>query len=99
MGYVRNNSRDYLARLQNQKAIAAAELAHEERRLQQIRETEMEIARIEHKRLVVRDQIKEATASTKHRMPPPIHGGPKGLLEAAKESAAYDKRRRQTQDA
>ena len=98
MTYVRNNSREYLARLQHQRNIAAAELEAEERRLQQIRDAEMELARIEHKRRVVKDQIRDATAPNKRRLPPPIHGGRKGLLEAAQESAAYDKRKRVTCD-
>jgi hypothetical protein len=96
MSYIRGKSSDYLARLQHQKQIAAAELEHEERRLQQIRDAEMELARIEHKRRVVRDQIKDATTPSKRRLPPPIHGGKKGLEEAARESYEYDKRRRPT---
>jgi hypothetical protein len=99
MGYVRGNSREYLARLQHQKAIAAAELEAEERRLQAIRDAEMDLARINHKRRVVADQIKDATAPNKRRLPPPIHGGRKGLQEAAQESAAYDRKRRQHQHA
>ena len=98
-GYVRGNSRDYLARLQHQRAIAAAELEAEEKRLQQIRDTEMEIARIEHKRRVVKDQIQDALNPAKRKLPPPIHGGRQGLLEAVRESVAYDKRRRQPQNA
>jgi hypothetical protein len=99
MGYQHGKSSDYLARLKHQKAIAAAELEHEERRLQQIRDAEMELARIEHKRRVVKDQIKDATSPAREKLPPPIHGGRKGLLEATKESMDYDKRRRQLQDA
>jgi hypothetical protein len=97
--YIRGNSSDYLARLKHQKAIAAAELEAEERRLQQIRDAEMDLARIEHKRRVVKDQIKEALTPNKRRLPPPIHGGRQGLLEATREAADYDKRRRQIQDA
>jgi hypothetical protein len=96
MSYVRGNSSEYLARLKHQKAIAAAELEHEERRLQQIRDAEMELARLNHKRRVVADQIKDATAPNKRRLPPPIHGGRKGLLEAAKEAAEHDRRKRVT---
>jgi len=100
MGYqYKGNSREYLARLQHQRNIAAAELEAEERRLQQIRDAEMELARLNHKRRVVADQIKDATTPSKRKLPPPIHGGRKGLLEAAQESAAYDKRRRQLQAA
>ena len=95
MSYVRGKSSDYLARLNHQKQIAAAELELEERRLQQIRDAEMELARLNHKRRVVADQIKDATTPSKRKLPPPIHGGRKGLLEAAKESGDYDKRRRQ----
>lgn len=92
--YTYGKSSDYLERLKNQKAIAADELEHEERRLQQIRDAEMELARLNHKRRVVADQIKDALKPTTRKLPPPIHGGRKGLLEAANESAAYDKRRR-----
>ena len=99
MSYQHGKSRDYLARLQHQRAIAAAELEAEEKRLQQIRDAEMDIARIEHKRRVVKDQIRDALNPAKRKLPPPIHGGRQGLLEAAREAAAYDKRRRQTQDA
>jgi len=90
----KGNSRDYLARLQNQRAIAAAELEAEERRLQQIRDAEMELARIEHKRRVIKDQIRDALNPAKRKLPPPIHGGRKGLLEATREAKEYDKRRR-----
>ena len=94
MTYVRGKSSDYLARLRNQQAIAAAELEHKERELQAIREAEAALARINHKRRVVQDQITEVT-STPRRLPPPIHGGRKGLLEATREAAEHDKRRRQ----
>jgi len=97
--YIRGNSSDYLARLKHQKAIAAAELEHKERELQAIRDAEMELARLNHKRRVVADQIKDATATKPRQLPPPIHGGRQGLLEATKESKEYDKRRRQLQDA
>ena len=99
MTYVRGNSSEYLARLKHQKAIAAAELEHEEHRLQQIRDAEMELARLNHKRRVVADQIKDATSPTRKTLPPPIHGGRQGLLEATKEAKEYDKRRRQLQAA
>lgn len=95
MTYQPGKSRDYLARLQHQRAIAAAELEAEERRLQAIRDAEMELARINHKRRVVADQIKDALNPGKRKLPPPIHGGRKGLLEAAQEAAALDKRKRQ----
>ena len=94
-GYIRGNSRDYLARLQHQKAIAAAELEAEERRLQAIRDAEMELARINHKRRVVADQIKDALTPAKRRLPPPIHGGRQGLLEATREAKEWDRRKRQ----
>ena len=90
MSYQYGKSSDYLARLKNQQAIAAAELEHEERRLQAIRDAEMELARINHKRRVVADQIKDALAPAKRRLPPPIHGGRKGLEEAAREAAAHE---------
>lgn len=95
MAYVRGNSSDYLARLKHQKAIAAAELEAEERRLQQIRDAEMDIARIEHKRRVVKDQIRDALNPAKRKLPPPIHGGRQGLLEAAREAKEWDRRKRQ----
>ena len=95
MTYVHGKSREYLARLEHQRKIAEAELEAEERRLQQIRDAEMVLARIEHKRRVVKDQIKDALAPNARRLPPPIHGGRQGLLEAAEESARYDRRRRQ----
>jgi hypothetical protein len=88
--YVRGNSRDYLARLQHQKAIAAAELEAEERRLQAIRGAEMELARINHKRRVVADQIKDALNPAKKQLPPPIHGGRQGLEEATREMRQHE---------
>ena len=90
MTYIRGNSSDYLARLKHQKAIAAAELEHKERELQAIRDAEMELARLNHKRRVVADQIKDATAAKPRQLPPPIHGGRKGLEEAAREAAAHE---------
>ena len=90
MSYVRGNSSDYLERLKHQKAIAAAELEAEERRLQQIRDAEMDLARLNHKRRVVADQIKDATSPTRRTLPPPIHGGRKGLEEAAREAAKHE---------
>lgn len=88
--YTYGKSSDYLERLKNQKAIAAAELEHEERRLQQIRDAEMELARLNHKRRMVADQIKDALKPATRTLPPPIHGGRKGLEEAAKEAAAHE---------
>jgi len=99
MAYQHGKSSDYLARLQHQKQIAAAELEHKERELQAIRDAEMELARLNHKRRVVADQIKDALTPAKRKLPPPIHGGRQGLIEAAREAAAYDKRRRQPQNA
>ena len=98
MGYQHGKSSDYLARLQHQRRIAEAELAHKERELQAIREAEIAIARINHKRRVVADQIAE-TAKKGRPLPPPIHGGRAGLMEAVRESAEWDKRKRQKADA
>lgn len=92
MTYVRGKAGDYLTRLQHQQAIAAAELEHKERELQAIRDAEAALARLHQKNRVVQNQLTEAMVVK--RLPPPIHGGRKGLLEAAKESAAYEKRRR-----
>jgi hypothetical protein len=92
MTYIRGKAGDYLARLQNQAAIAAAELEHKERELQAIRDAEAALARLHQKNRMAQNQLAEATAVK--RLPPPIHGGRKGLLEAAKERADYEKRRR-----
>jgi len=83
--YQHGKSSDYLARLEHQRKIAEAELAHKERELQAIRDAEYALARINHKRRVVADQIADVTAKPRP-LPPPIHGGRKGLLEATKEA-------------
>lgn len=93
MSYKYGKSSDYLARLEHQRKIAEAELAHKERELQAIRDAEYALARINHKRRVLTDQLVDAT--TKPRpLPPPIHGGRKGLLEATKEANEWMRNRK-----
>lgn len=93
MAYQRNTSRDYLARLEQQKKMLQAELELEQRELEAIRQNEADIARLNHKRALVKTQIRDAQQTRK--LPPPIHGGPEGLKEATRESSNWDRRNRQ----
>jgi hypothetical protein len=100
MGYIRNAPKRNLEALRIQQQIAAAALEKAEAELAEIEAQEREIVTLQKRKIDTARRIQEAKnrvelAAQKLAAPPIIWGGPDGLIEAAKESARYDKRRRQ----
>ena len=101
MSYVRGGSRGHLESLRIRQQIAAAEVEAAERELAAIQAAELELARLQRRKEQISEALTKARTRTttirqKLALPPAIHGGRDGLLEAVKESAAWDKRRRVT---
>ena len=100
MAYIRNAPRQNLEALRIQKQIAAAAVEKAEAELAALRAEEEEVAALQRRRVKATREAQEARnrlalAAERLAAPPIIWGGPDGLIEAAKESARYDKRRRQ----
>ena len=100
MAYIRNAPKQNLEALRIQKQIAAAAVEKAEAELAALRAEEQEVAALQRRRIQATRQAQEARnrlalAAERLAAPPIIWGGPDGLIEAAKESARYDKRRRQ----
>lgn len=99
MTYIRNAPKRNLEALRIQQQIAAAAVEKLEAELAEVTAAEQEIARLQRARIETTKRLQEAKnrvelAARKLAEPPIIWGGPDGLIEAAKESARYDKRRR-----
>ena len=98
MNYKYDTKRADLETLNHQQQLAAAELEREERELAAIRDAEMNLARIKHRREQVAQELTEArarTASVRRALdlPTPVYGGKVGLLAAAEESRRHARRR------
>lgn len=99
MSYIRNAPKHNLEALRIQQQIAAAALEKAEKELADIEAQEREIVALHRRKVATARRIQETKnrvelAARKLAEPPIIWGGPDGLIEAAKESARYDKRRR-----
>lgn len=99
MAYIRNAPKRNLEALRIQQQIAAAALEKAEAELAAIEAQEREIVTLQKRKIATARRIQEAKnrielATQRLAAPPIIWGGPDGLIEAAKESARYDKRRR-----
>lgn len=100
MGYIRNAPKHNLEALRIQQQIAAAALEKAEKELAEIEAQEREIVTLHRRKVATARRIQETKnrlelAARKLAEPPILWGGPDGLIEAAKESARYDKRRRE----
>ena len=99
MSYIRNSPKMNLEALRIQQQIAAAAVEKAEAELAEIEAQEREIVNLQRRKVDASRRIQEAKnrvelAARKLAQPPIIWGGPDGLIEAAKESARWNKRRR-----
>lgn len=83
-----------LEALHHEEQLAAAELEQEERNLAAIRDAEQNLARIQHRREQVAQELTQArarTASVRRALdlPTPVYGGKVGLLAATEESRRH----------
>ena len=83
------------------RLAAAKEEARKERKerhslLMNIRREQKRLEEIQEETRLLEAEIRHITASIR-TLPEPIHGGPSGLLAAAKEIEDYDRRKRQHQ--
>jgi len=100
MAYIRNAPKRNLEALRIQQQIAAAALEKAEAELAEIEAQERELLNLQRRKIQTARRTQEAKnrlelAAQKLASPPIIWGGPDGLIEAAKEAARYDRRRRQ----
>jgi hypothetical protein len=100
MGYIRNAPKHNLEALRIQQQIAATALEKAEKELAEIEAQEREIVTLHRRKVATARRIQETKnrlelAARKLAEPPILWGGPDGLIEAAKESARYDKKRRE----
>lgn len=99
MSYIRNAPRRNLEALRIQQQIAATAVEKAEAELAEIEAQEREIADLQRRKVETARRIQEAKnrveiAAMKLAQPQIIWGGREGLIEATKESARWDKRRR-----
>ena len=99
MSYIRNSPKRNLEALRIQQQIAASALEKAEKELADIEDQEREIVSLQRRKVETARRIQEAKnrvdlAAIRLAQPPIIWGGRDGLIEATKESARYDKRRR-----
>ena len=100
MSYIRNAPKRNLEALRIQQQIATAAVEKAEAELAEIEAQEREIVNLQRRKVETARRIQEAKnrvelAARKLAQPPIIWGGRDGLEEAAKESARWDKRRRE----
>ena len=100
MSYIRNAPKRNLEAVRIQQQIAAAAVEKAEKELAEIEAQERELVNLQRRKIATARRIQEAKnrmelAARKLAEPPIIWGGPDGLIEAAKESARYDRRRRE----
>jgi hypothetical protein len=98
--YIRNAPKRNLEALRIQQQIALAAVEKAESELAEIEAQEREIVNLQRRKVETARRIQEAKnraelATRKLAEPPIIWGGTDGLLEATKESARYDNRRRE----
>jgi len=100
LAYIRNAPKRNLEALRIQQQIAAAALEKAELELAEIEAQEREIVQLQRRKVETARRIQETRnrvelATRKLAEPPIIFGGRDGLEAAARESARYDKRRKQ----
>ena len=100
MAYIRNSPKRNLEALRIQQQIAAAALEKAEAELAEIEAQERAIVQLQARKVETARRIQETRnrvelATRRLAEPPIIFGGRDGLEAAARESARYDKRRKQ----